>query len=190
MERLLMLEWCHCLDGEAETRDRALVRQEMDRLINEFLNLASHELKTSLTVIKGNIQLAQRRLATLRRQIIEQPGQVSEKLEQAQQPLEAAVQSTRLQERMIKDLIDDARIQSDTLELHMQRWDLIALLREAVVKQQQSAPERTIVLDIVPAEKVVPIIADAERITQVINSYLANALSYSPPDQPVTVRLT
>jgi signal transduction histidine kinase len=189
-ETVLILECCHCLHGQAETRDRALVRQEIDRLVNEFLNLASHELKTSLTVIKGNIQLAQRRLATLRRQIIEQHGQVSEKLEQAQQPLEAAVQSARLQERMIKDLVDDARIQSNTLELHMQRWDLIALLREAVVKQQRSAPERTIVLDIVPAEKVVPIIADADRITQVINSYLANALSYSPADQPVTVRLT
>jgi signal transduction histidine kinase len=126
----------------------------------------------------------------MRRQIIEQHGQVSEKLEQAQHPLEAAVQSVRLQERMIKDLIDDARIQSNTLELHMQRCDLIALLREAVAKQQRSAPERTIVLDIVPAEKVVPIIADADRITQVINGYLANALSYAPADQPVTVRLT
>jgi len=189
-ETVLILECCRCLHGQAETRARALVRQEMDRLINEFLNLASHELKTSLTVIKGNIQLAQRRLAMLRRQIIEQHGQVSAKLEQAQHPLEAAVQSARLQERMIKDLIDDARIQSNTLELHMQRRDLIALLREAVVKQQRSAPERTIVLDIVPAEKVIPIIADADRITQVINGYLANALNYSPADQPVTVQLT
>jgi len=189
-ETVLILECCHCLHKQDETRVREIVRQEMDRLVNEFLNLASHELKTSLTVIKGNIQLAQRRLATLRRQIIEQHGQVSEKLEQAQHPLEAAVQSVRLQEQMIKDLIDDARIQSNTLELHMQRWDLSALLREAVAKQQRSAPERTIVLDIVPAEKVIPIIADAERITQVINGYLANALSYAPADQPVTVRLT
>ena len=189
-ETVLILECCHCLHKQDETQVRELVRQEMDRLVNEFLNLASHELKTSLTVIKGNIQLAQRRLATLRRQIIEQLGQVSAKIEQAQQPLEAAVQGVRLQERMIKDLIDDACIQSNTLELHMQRWDLSALLREAVARQQRSAPERTIVLDIVPAEKVVPIIADADRITQVINGYLANALDYSPADQPVTVQLT
>jgi signal transduction histidine kinase len=37
---------------------------------------------------------------------------------------------------------------------------------------------------------VVPVIADAERIKQVINGYLANALRYSPADQPVTVQLT
>jgi signal transduction histidine kinase len=77
-----------------------------------------------------------------------------------------------------------------TLELRLKRCDLIALLRQAVAVQQRRARERTIVLDIVPVEAVVPIIADAERITQVINSYLVNALSYSPIDKPVTVRLT
>ena len=39
-------------------------------------------------------------------------------------------------------------------------------------------------------EQAVPILADAGRITQVITSYLANALSYGPADQPVTVQLT
>ncbi len=189
-QAVLVIE-CHlCFCERAETRNRELVQQEMHRLINEFLNLASHELKTSLTMIKGNIQLAQRRLAALKRQIAEQPERVNEKLEQVKQPLATAAQSTRLQERMINELIDDARIQTNTLELHLKQCDLIALLREAVAHQQRLAPERTIVLDVMPQEKVVPIIADAERITQVINGYLANALSYAPADQPVTVQLT
>jgi len=189
-QAVLVIECHHCFCERAETRDRELVQQEMHRLINEFLNLASHELKTSLTMIKGNIQLAQRRLAALKRQIAEQPERVNEKLEQVKQPLASAAQSTRLQERLINELIDDARIQTNTLELHLKQCDLIALLREAVAHQQRSAPERTIVLDIMAQENVVPIIADAERITQVINGYLANALSYSPADQPVTVQLT
>jgi len=189
-QAVLVIE-CHlCFCERAETRNRELVQQEMHRLINEFLNLASHELKTSLTMIKGNIQLAQRRLAALKRQIAEQPERVNEKLEQVKQPLASAAQSTRIQERMINELIDDARIQTNTLELHLKQCDLIALLREAVAHQQRLAPERTIVLDVMPQEKVVPIIADAERITQVINGYLANALSYAPADQPVTVQLT
>ena len=190
MEAVLILECCRCLYGQAETPARELMRQEMDRLINEFLNLAGHELKTSLTVIKGNIQLAQRRLAMLKRRITEQPERVSEQIEQVQQPLASAAQSARLQERMIKELIDDASIQADALELHMKRCDLIALLKEAVASQQRSAPERTIILEVMTTEKVVPILADADRITQVINAYLANALSYAPADQPVTVQLT
>ncbi len=188
-ETMLVIDCLRCLYEQAETSTRALLRQEMDRLITGFLNLASHELKTPLTVIKGNIQLAQRRLATLKRQLAQQPGGMSEKLEQLQDTLVSAAQSARLQERIIKALMDDARIQSNTLELHPARWDLNALLREAVATQQLVAPERTIVLESLPPERVVPVMADAERITQVITSYLVNALSSSPADRPVTVQL-
>jgi signal transduction histidine kinase len=189
-ETALVIECLCCSYEQAETQSRELMRQEMDRLLNDFLNLASHELKTSLTAIKGNIQVAQRRLAAVKRQLAEQPERVSEQLERVQDPLASAAHNARLQERMINDLIDDARIQANTLELYLKRSDLVVLLREAVAHQQRLAPERTIVLDIPPAEYTVPIIADAERITQVINSYLMNALSYSSADQPVTVQLT
>jgi signal transduction histidine kinase len=115
---------------------------------------------------------------------------VSEQLEQLQHPLASATQSTRLEERIIGDLLDDARLQSHTLQLHPTRWDLNALLREAVVTQRRAAPERSIVLEGPPPERVVPVMADAERITQVIRRYLTNALSSSPADQSVTVQLT
>ena len=189
-ETILVIDCLRCWCEQAETRASALARQELSRLINEFLNLASHELNTPLTAIKGNIQLAQRRLATLKRQLAEQPEGVREQLEQLQHPLASASQSTRLEQRIIQDLLDDARIQSHTLQLHKTRWDLNALLREAVATQQRAAPERTIVLESLPPEQVVPVLADAERIIRVISSYLANALSYSPADQPVTVQLT
>ena len=188
-EIMLVIDCLHYSCEQAETRARVLARQEMDRLITEFLNLASHELKTPLTAIKGNIQLAQRRLATLKRQLAEQHKEVSEQLEQLQHTLASAAQSARLQERIIKDLTDDARIQSHTLEVHTTCCDLSALLREAVAAQQRLAPERRIVLEGAPPEHVVPVIADAERITRVINSYLANALGYAPAEQPVTVQL-
>jgi signal transduction histidine kinase len=189
-ETMLVIDCLRCWCEQAEIRARALARQELSRLINDFLNLASHELNTPLTSIKGNIQLAQRRLATLKRQLAEQPEGVREQLEQLQHPLASATQSTRLEQRIIQDLLDDARIQSHTLQLHRTRWDLNALLRAAVATQQRAAPERTIVLKSLPPEHEVPVIADAERITRVISSYLANALSYSPADQPVTVQLT
>ncbi len=156
----------------------------------QFLNLASHELNTPLTTIKGHIQVAQRRLAKLKRQLAEQPGGVSEQLEQVQDTLASATQSARQEERIIRDLLDDARLQSNTLQLHPTRWDLNALLRAAVATRQRAAPGRTIVLESLPPERVVPVMADAERITQVITRYLTNALSSSPADQPVTVQLT
>ena len=189
-ETRLVIDGLHCLYQQAEMHPRALARQELGLLINEFLNLASHELNTPLTTIKGHIQVAQRRLAKLKRQLAEQPGGVSEQLEQVQDTLASATQSTRQEERIIGDLLDDARIQSHTLELHLARWDLNALLRAAVAAQQRAAPGRTIVLESLPPEHVVPVMADAERITQVITRYLANALSSSPAEQPVSVQLT
>ncbi len=189
-ETLLVIECLRYSYEKVEPRIRLYAQQEMYRLFDGFLNLASHELKTPLTVIKGNIQLAQRRLATLKRQMAEQSEQVSKNIERMQDVLAAAEGSTRLQERLIKDLIDVDRIQSNTLELRLKHCDLIALLRQAVAEQQRLASERTIVLDIMPAEALVLVIADAERITQVINSYLVNALSYSPVDKPVTVSMT
>jgi signal transduction histidine kinase len=173
-ETILVIDCLRCLCEQAETRASAL---------------AGHELNTPLTSIKGNIQLAQRRLATLKRLLAEQPEGVREQLEQLQHPLASATQSTRLEQRIIQDLLDDARIQSHTLQLHKTRWDLNALLREVVAAQQRAAPERTIVLESLPSEQVVPVLADAERIIRVISSYLANALSYSPADQPVTVQV-
>jgi signal transduction histidine kinase len=187
---MLVIDCLHCLYEQVETRPRALAQQELSLLINDFLNLASHELNTPLTVIKGNLQVAQRRLATLKRQLAEQPGGVSEQLEQLQHSLASATQSTRLEERIIGDLLDDARLQSNTLQLHPTRWDLNALLRAAVATRQRAAPGRTIVLESLPPERVVPVMADAERITQVITRYLTNALSSSPADQPVSVQLT
>src|SRR5260221_993864 len=189
-QTVLVVECLRCLYEQAETRARALAQAEMQRLINEFLNLASHELNTPLTIIKGNLQVAQRRLSTLKRQLVEQHERMSEQLEQVQSPIASAAHSARLQEHIIKDLLDDARLQANTLELHMKRCDLITLLREAVAEEQRSTPERTIVLHITSQEQAVPIMADAERITRVITSYLANALSYAPADQPVTVQLT
>ncbi len=168
-QTILVIECLRCLYQQAETRARALAQAELQRLTNDFLNLASHELNTPLTA---------------------QHERMSEQLEQVQSPIASAAQSARLQERIIKDLLDDARIQANTLELHLKRHDLITLLREAVADGQRSAPERTIVLNITSQEQAVPIMADAERISRVITGYLANALSYAPADQPVTVQLT
>src|SRR5260370_8156613 len=85
-ETVLVIECLRCSYKQAETQHRELMRQEMDRLLNDFLNLASHELKTSLTVIKGNIQVAQRRLAALKPPLAEHPARATEQITRSQTP--------------------------------------------------------------------------------------------------------
>jgi signal transduction histidine kinase len=185
----LVMEGLCCLHEQVEMQARVLMQQEIQHLSNDFLTLASHELLTPLTAIIGNIQLAQRRLEVLKRLVIEQPERVSEKIEHVQHPLAFASQSAWLQKGIINDIIDYARIETKQLHLFVTHCDLGTLLKEAVAKQQRAVPGHTIVLNLVPMEQGVPILADAQRITQVFNTYLTNALKYSPIEYPVTVQL-
>ena len=189
-QSLLLIECLHYWYGHRTNHNGQLAQQEMHHLIGDFLNLASHELKTPLTVIKGNIQLAQRRIEKLKQQIADQPERAGENVEHIQQALVSASQSARLQERMINDLIDDARIQANKFELDMSRADLVEVLRTVVAEQQRLTPDRTIILSSMPVGEEAIVNADVERVKQVVTTYVTNALKYSPADRPVTVQLT
>ena len=188
-QTMLLIEGIHCFYAQEEKQKKALAQREVSRLAGDFLTLATHELRTPLTRVLGNLQLAQRRLQTYKRQLAPPCAQINEPIAHVQQPLAAASQSAQLQQQMINDLIDDARIQTHMLTLSLNPEDLLTLLREVVAGQRQAAPEHTIVLDAPPLEQGVPILADAERIKHVLTTYLTNALTYSPPGQPVLVQL-
>ena len=188
-QALRLIECLSYLQTYVGEQARNLVLPEVEQLCKGFLTLASHELRTPLTGIKGNLQLAQRRLERLKRNLEQQPERISEHLEQTQQSLESAQQSVRLQERMVQDMIDDARIQTDQLDLSLQPWDLLALVKQTVAKQQASMPERAIELEILASETALPALVDVGRITQVLTIYLATALAYSPAERPVTVQV-
>ncbi|WP_040447323.1 ATP-binding protein [Ktedonobacter racemifer] len=188
-QTMLLIKGIHDFSAQEGKKNRALAQQEVRRLAGEFLTLASHELRTPLTGIMGNLQLAQRRLQTFKGQLAPSSVQVREPFAHIQQPLAAASQSAQLQQQMINDLIDDARIQTNTLPFSLYPEDLGTLLREVVAGQQHAAPEHPIMLDVPSPEQKVPILADAGRITYVLTTYLTNARTYSPPGRPVEVHV-
>ncbi|GHO45908.1 hypothetical protein KSX_40710 [Ktedonospora formicarum] len=188
-QAMLLIEGIYCFYTQGEKQQKTFAQREMRRLASEFLTLATHELRTPLTGIMGNLQLAQRRLETFKKQLASPFAQIQEPLTHAQRPLEAASQCAQLQQRIINDLIDDARIQTHTLTLSLKHEDLGTLLREVVDRQQKAVLEHSIMLDIPTLEQCVPILADAGRIKYVLTTYLTNADTYSPPGLPVTVQL-
>jgi signal transduction histidine kinase len=94
-----------------------------------------------------------------------------------------------VQNRLIGDLLDISRIQSDRLELHIAPCDLVEIVRQAVEDQRLAWPDRqiTLALDHCTAEGTLPIEGDAERIGQVVANYLTNALKYSTDGKSVAV---
>lgn len=153
-----------------------------------FLGIASHELQTPLTTLKLHAQLAHRRLERL----VSSEGELTEGLAHhlgALQEEEARmVQQLRRLDRLVKDLLDVSRIRAGRLDLRLERVELAALVQEVVEEQRRAAPTRTISLAL-PAPQVVSLVADADRIGQVVTNYLTNALKYSAAAQPVEVGL-
>lgn len=162
--------------------------REANRRFDEFLSIASHELRTPLAGIKGNIQLALRRLAALRSDKLPEMHVLLERLEKMQDFLSEAESRVNVQNRMISDLLDVSRIQANKLELVMGPCDLSEIVRRAVQDQRYATPGRVITLKLFGTEGFM-VIGDADRLGQVVHNYLSNALKYSPAEQPVSVSL-
>ncbi|HEY7834890.1 MAG TPA: ATP-binding protein, partial [Ktedonobacterales bacterium] len=98
--------------------------------------------------------------------------------------LRIETQARRL-DRLVSDLLDDARIQQGQLEYRWGEGDVAGAVAEAVDEQRTSHPERQIDLRVAD----VPLVAqlDADRIGQVVTNLLTNALKYSRAEDPVEV---
>jgi len=184
----LVIERERLLYERAKAQANELALREANRRMDEFLGMAGHELRTPLTAISGNIQLAQRQV----KKSIDENGKYADdlasKLELIKTLLDRAERQVRLQNRLVGDLLDISRIQANKIALKLETCDLVAVVREAVQDQCLLAPTRSIPLH-VPAKRAVPVVADADRIGQVVTNYLTNALKYSAADRPVEVFL-
>ncbi len=172
-----------CAQVAATARETALA--EANRRMNEFLGIASHELRTPLTSVIANVQMGERGF----KKLLDQTGTIDRA--QISRYLQLLTQSNRQLgrlDRLIGDLLDVSRITSGKLELRSERCDLLAIVRDAVASQQAAWPHRAITLTGLPRAPLI-VMADPDRIEQVVINLVVNALKYSPADQPVRVRV-
>jgi PAS domain S-box-containing protein len=182
----LVLEQDRLLRGWAETRANELALAEIKVQMDTFLGIASHELKTPLTSLKLNLQVAERRLRKLTTVKDGEPDGTDLGLPSGAEQLSRATHQVERLERLVNDLVDVSRIQAGKLELRPDHVDLVEIVLDVVEMQQQAAPDRTIRFQC-PPDLAVPVSADAGRIEQVVTNYLTNALKYSPADRPVDI---
>src|SRR5579863_4988738 len=182
----LVIERERLLRERANARANELALREANQRMDEFMGIASHELKTPLTTIKGYVQLVARRLKNSSLEEHVRLPELKQSLATSAELLERSdVQIARLT-RLVNELLDASRIQANKLEFHMEPCDLTLIVREAVQNQQYEDAKRLITLEL-PSIQPLPIIADVDRIEQVVTNYLSNALKYSPPDTPIHV---
>lgn len=140
---------------------------------DEFMSLASHELKTPVTSLKMHTQLLQRQAAR------------SGETDRAERFAKMDRQIDKLT-GLINDLLNIARVQGGQLEYVDEPLDLEAVVREATDTIQPTSPTHAICIE---GHIDAPVRGDSERIGQVITNLLTNAIKYSPHADRVNVRL-
>ncbi len=180
----LVMEREHLLIEAAQARASELAALAANQLKDEFIGIASHELRTPLTTMKASVQIARRLVG---RMLDESEQSAEQALSQLDRFLQRTEQQMERQGRLIRDLLDVSRIERGQLELQLAPCNLVAVVRETVEDQQQAAPTRVIQLEL-PIHEVW-VLADHDRVSQVVSNYLSNALKYSDTDQPVAVSL-
>jgi signal transduction histidine kinase len=150
--------------------------QEANRLKDQFLSVASHELKTPITSISGQAQIVLRRLSKKK--------ELPEELVDVRTALEKINEQTRRLNTLVDDLLSLSSIRSGKLNLRLSACNLGDICR-SVVEEQRTISERTI--DIVLPASPVFVEVDSDRISQVMTNLVSNALKYSSPASPVRV---
>lgn len=167
--------------AEAMTRERAT--SEASRQMELFLALASHEFRTPLTVIKGQLQLAGRKLDAILPQ--NEPTTASASAS-AQESLDAAQRAASRLGSLLDDLLEVSNARAGRLTMHPEWCDLVALVRDQVADQRQLHPTRCLRLHLT-GQRHIFILADPVRLAEVLTNYLNNACKYSPDSRPIQV---
>lgn len=149
--------------------------QEAITMRDHFIAVASHDLRTPLTVLLGQAQLLDRRM---------QQAQLGEAFTR---PIQAIVQQSQRLNRMLTALLDLSRIQTGQLVIEHAWFDLRRLAERIVAEVSPTLSQHT--LELVAAPDPLPIFADELRIEEVIQNIISNAIKYSPAGGPILLTL-
>lgn len=152
--------------------------KQLDKLKDEFVSLASHELRTPMTVIKSYIWL-----------LLE--GKTGEITEKQKEYLQRTYDSTIRLINMVNDMLNISRIESGRFTIEPKNIDLSALIQEVIVEMQPRANEQELQLVYTPPQQTLPAVwADPERIKQVLINLVGNSLKFTPKQGTIMIYFT
>ena len=161
--------------AQLELRRQNLALRELDRLKDEFVAGVSHELRTPLTSIRGYVE-------TL---LEEETGPLSD---EQRRFLEITDRNAARLLRLVTDLLFIAQVNAGRLELEHGEVELATLLAESVEHSRPVAIGKRIAI----AEDVEPLVVpgDAQRLGQLLDNLVSNAVKFTPHQGRVTVVAT
>ncbi|HQU86775.1 MAG TPA: ATP-binding protein, partial [Pyrinomonadaceae bacterium] len=158
-------------DREKQARDEAV---EANRAKDFFLAFVSHELRSPLNAILGWSKIL------LTKKVDE---------EMQKNALETIERSARSQAKLINDLVDSARIASGKLRLEFIPVNLFEIIRTVYNSQKPVAESKEISLELSSEREEIPIFGDANRLQQVFNNLVSNALKFTPSGGKISLQV-
>ena len=152
--------------------------KKLEQRKDDFIKMASHELKTPITSINGYVQL----LLNIYNESDEQQLHLSKPT--VKSSLNTISKQVTKLTRLVSELLDLSKIESGKLELHKTEFDLADMVEETVQDVRHTTSKHAIIIH---NEFEGKIFADKDRIAQVLMNFLTNAIKYSPDADKVEV---
>lgn len=149
----------------------------IDQMKSEFISIASHELRTPMTAIKGSVDLILGGCA----------GKVDP---EAQDLLEIAHSACDRMIRLINNILDLSKIEAGQIQLNVASMNLTDVVERSLRNLGALAAQDGITLNLESSPELPRIQADEDRIEQVITNLLSNAIKFSPADGQVNINLS
>jgi PAS domain S-box-containing protein len=164
----------------AEEERERLYREAQEAILarDEFLSVASHELKTPLTALQLQLEMLQRAAHKGGAQLT--PERVIKKLKQADQQVQ------RLAD-LINDLLDVARIRKGQIEVRLAEGDLAQMVRDVASSFEEQVALAGCTMEL-RVDGPIEACWDRVRVEQIVTNLLSNAIKYGP-GKPVEVRV-
>lgn len=147
--------------------------EQLDQLKDDFVSVASHELRTPMTAIRSYVWMA------LHRSDIP----LSQKLERY---LYRTLISTERLINLVSDMLNVSRIESGKIEINPKSFNVVELVTEVMEEVKVKADEKRLQL-VVLEHKVPPVFADSDKVHQILLNLIGNSLKFDYPGGLITV---
>lgn len=156
-----------------DLKDANFKLRELDQLKDDFVSIASHELRTPMTAIKSYLWMA-----------INRPDiKLSEKMTRY---ISRAYISTERLINLVNDMLNVSRIESGRIEVRPETFDMQALVADVLTEVGTKAAEKSLHLRSL-GQNVPKVFADEDKVREVLLNLIGNALKFTPAEGTITV---
>ena len=148
--------------------------QTLDKLKNEFVSVASHELRTPMTAIKSYLWMALK-------------GKAGELNEKQHFYIQRSYNSVDRLVRLVNDMLNISRIESGHISLEFQSVNLNTIAQEVVDEVLPRAGELGVSLTLKKEGLLPPVLADPDKIKEVLFNLIGNSLKFTPKGGNITI---